>query len=111
MGDSGGGSGSGGGGVEESAAVPVQPSGGRGGGSGGGGGRPAAQRRTGSAVSGGQNGLQRKAVLRNKDEELRDPDFRRAHGMCVSPCPRLQPLNFRLKILESGPTTLFPLAF
>ena len=32
----------------------------------------------------GQNGLQRKAVLRNKDEELRDPDFRRAHNMCVS---------------------------
>ena len=106
MGDSGGGSGSGSGGVEDSAAVPVQPTGGRGSGSGGGGGggaRPAAQRRTGSAGSGGQNGLQRKAVLRNKDEELRDPDFRRAHGMCVSPCPRLQALEFGPQILDSGP--------
>ena len=77
MGDSGGGAR----GVEESAGVPVQHSNSHGSSSAGGGARPTAQRRNGSAGSGGQNGLQRKAVLRNKDEELRDPDFRRAHGM------------------------------
>lgn len=76
-GSSGGGGGSGG--LEDSGGPPAQLASSRSGAP-----RPAALRRHNSG-GGGQNGLQRKAVLRNKDEELRDPDFRRAHGMCALP--------------------------